>query len=68
MSTRSDQKKKKAFSEKVGNVTIPIYPSPTGGYEAYTVAWYEDGKRCRKVFADLKEARGHARQVAAKEV
>ena len=49
MRTRSDQKKKKALSEKVGNVTIPIYPSPTGGYEAYSVAWYEDGKRRRKV-------------------
>lgn len=56
----------KPISEKVGNVTIPIYPSPSGGYDAYTVAWYEDGKRRRKVFADLKEARGHARLVAAK--
>src|SRR5438132_504561 len=58
--------KKKPITEKVGNVAVPIYPSPSNGYEAYTVAWYEEGKRRRKVFADLREARTHARLVAAK--
>ena len=43
--------KEKRLSEKVGNVTIPIYPTSTKGYDGFTVVWYEAGKRCRKFFA-----------------
>jgi integrase len=54
------------MSEKVGNVTIPIYPASSNGYSGFTVAWYEAGKRCRKFFADETDARRHARLVATK--
>jgi integrase len=56
----------KRMSEKVGNVTIPIYPASSNGYSGFTVAWYEAGKRCRKFFADETDARRHARLVATK--
>ena len=54
------------MSEKVGNVTIPIYPTSSNGYSGFTVAWYEAGKRHRKFFASQADARRHARLVATK--
>ena len=56
----------KRTSEKVGNVTVPIYPTSGNGYSGFTVAWYEAGKRCRKFFAKETDARRHARLVATK--
>ena len=57
---------RKAIREKVGNVSIPIYETRSKGYSGFTVAWYENGKRCRKFFAELKDARLHAQTVAVK--
>jgi integrase len=56
----------KRMSEKVGNVSIPVYPTSSNGYSGFTVAWYESGKRCRKFFANETDARRHARLVATK--
>jgi integrase len=56
----------KRIEEKVGNVTIPVYPTSSKGYDGFTVAWYEEGKRYRKFFAREKDARKHARLVATK--
>jgi len=56
----------KRFTEKVGNVSVPVYPTSSNGYSGFTVAWYEGGKRCRKFFAQESEARTHARLVATK--
>jgi integrase len=56
----------KKISEKVGNVSVPVYPTARNGYDGFTVAWYEDGKRHRKFFADKSDARAHARLVATK--
>ena len=56
----------KRFSEKVGNVSVPVYPTSSNGYRGFTVAWYEGGKRCRKFFAKETDARRHARLVATK--
>jgi integrase len=63
---KSPPVREKRLSEKVGNVTIPIYLTSTKGYDGFTVVWYEAGKRCRKFFALLSDARGHARLVATK--
>ena len=52
--------------EKVGNVTIPIYPTNSKGYDGFTVAWYEGTKRLRKFFAREADARTHAKLVARK--
>lgn len=54
------------MSEKVGNVVIPIYPTSSNGYNGFTIAWYEGGKRHRKFFASEADARTHARLVATK--
>ena len=64
MATKNSQPK--TISEKVGNVSIPIYRTKSKGYAGFTVAWYENGKRSRKFFADLMDARTHARLVATK--
>src|SRR5882724_11828770 len=63
MTTKSEQKR---ITEKVGNVSIPIYPSDSNGYNGFMVVWYDAGKRCRKFFAQLSRARQHARLVATK--
>jgi integrase len=63
MSAKSEQKR---ISEKVGNVTVPIYTSDSKGYNGFTVVWYDAGKRCRKFFSQLSRARRHARLIATK--
>jgi integrase len=56
----------KRITEKVGNVSVPVYPTSSNGYSGFTVAWYEGGKRSRKFFAKEADARQHARLVATK--
>jgi integrase len=65
MSRRRTSQEKPLF-EKAGNVTVPIYRTPSKGYEGFTVSWYEGGKRLRKFFAEIEQARCHARLVATK--
>jgi hypothetical protein len=43
-----------------GPVSIPIYHTPTGSYDAFTVAWQHDGRTLRKKFSDLDKARAFA--------
>ncbi|MHA3774460.1 tyrosine-type recombinase/integrase [Verrucomicrobiota bacterium sgz303538] len=57
---------KKPHIVKVGSTRIPIYFTPTGDRERYTVAYYEAGKRKRKVFDDLLEAKAEATNIATK--
>ncbi len=42
---------------KKGSVVASIYPTPRDGYDAYTLAFYRDGKRVRKIFPTLEEAK-----------
>ncbi len=50
----------------VGNVKLPIYSTPHGSRERFTLAWREAGARKRKVFDHLPEARAHANEVGIK--
>ena len=49
---------------KRGMVRVKIYFTPSNGCDAYTVAYYFGGKRVRKTFADLTEAKVEAETVA----
>ncbi len=49
-----------------GSVTVLIYRTPSGGYDRYTVGWYEGRTRKRKTFHDLGEAKQHAETTANK--
>jgi integrase len=68
VSAKSELANRKRISEKVGNVTVPIYPSDSSknGYNGFTVVWRDGGKRCRKFFSQLSRARRHARLIATK--
>lgn len=47
----------KTIRIKRGGVTASIHPTPRAGYEAYTLVFYQDGKRVRKIFPTLELAR-----------
>ncbi|HEY5912778.1 MAG TPA: site-specific integrase [Verrucomicrobiae bacterium] len=50
---------------KRGSCVVTIYRTPTNGYASYTVVHYDsDGARCRKTFAEYKQARSAALEVA----
>jgi integrase len=66
MKVKIERANGKRITEKVGNVTVPIYPTPSNDYNGFTVAWRDGGKRLRKFFARLSDARKHARLVATK--
>ena len=51
---------------KVGSFTVPIYFTPTGERERFTVAYYEAGRRVRRVFDDAEAAKREAGMIAAK--
>ncbi len=57
---------KKPITVKSGAVSAKIYHTPTRGNDLYTLAWHEAGKRKRKTFADLAEARREANLIVAK--
>lgn len=48
---------------KVGSTRIKIYHGKRDGYPLHTVAWHVGEQRQRKTFADLDEAKRHARLV-----
>jgi len=50
---------------KIGGTTIKIYHGKSNGYALHTVAWHGEGKRHRKCFADVDEAKRYARLVLA---
>ncbi len=49
-----------------GSVTIPIYAGTTGGKTRYTIAFYLDGRRRRRMFTDLDKAKKEAKLAAEK--
>jgi hypothetical protein len=58
---------KKRIRIKVGQTSIPIYPTNSNGYHGWTVVWYgEAADRQRKFFAKETQARDYARRIATK--
>jgi integrase len=51
---------------KRDSVTVKIYQGKAGKYGLFTVTHYEGGKRQRKVFGQLKTARGYAEELATR--
>ena len=49
---------------KAGSAVVPIYQSKSGDRVRYAVSFYRDGKRLRKMFASLDEAKKEALFVA----
>jgi integrase len=49
-----------------GSVGIPIYAGTTGGRTRYTIAFHLNGKRQRRMFTDLDEAKREAKLAAEK--
>jgi len=54
------KKKVLPISVKVGNVTLKIYKGTSHGYPLHTLVWYEAGKRQRRTFSELQEAKDEA--------
>ena len=57
------------FTVKVGNVSVPIYAMPYVGKngtsgQQYCASFYEAGRRMRRNFAALSDARGFAEKQA----
>ena len=60
-----DRKKQGPFLKvKAGSAVVPIYRTESKGRVRYTLSFYRDGRRVRKVFTDLDEARKEALFVA----
>ncbi len=49
---------------KSGSAAVPVYRSETKGRVRYTLSFYREGRRERKVFADLEDAKREALFVA----
>lgn len=49
---------------KRGSVEVRVYKTPTRGFDAFTLCYYVDGKRRRRLLANLDEARDEANRVA----
>jgi integrase len=54
----------KVITVKAGSASVKIYSGESRGNPLFTIAYYHGGKRVRRVFADLKEAREEARAKA----
>lgn len=52
------------FEARSGSTKVPVYTSKTRTCETFVVSWYDGSKRARKSFADLEEAKRHAKRVA----
>ena len=51
---------------KHGSVTVPIYEGTTGGKVRYTLAYYHNGRRRRRMFTDIDTAKKEAKLAAEK--
>lgn len=49
---------------KVANISVKIYRGKAHGYDLFTVVYYPDGRRTRKVFGRFERARSYAQEVA----
>lgn len=63
MPTKINSESPKASRLKVGSTSFSIYPN----LNSFTLSWFEHGKRFRKTFPSIKQAKQHARQVKALE-
>ena len=65
-SKRSNRRKKQGpfLRVKAGSAAVPIYKTETDGRVRYTLSFYRDGRRVRKVFTDLDKVRKEALFVA----
>lgn len=63
---RSRGKKKQGpfIKIKFGSAAVPIYRTESQGRVRFTLSFYRDGRRMRKVFSDLEEAKKEALFVA----
>jgi hypothetical protein len=63
---RSKRHKKRGpfLKVKAGSAMVPIYKTETGGRVRFTLSFYRNGRRVRKVFTDLDKARKEALFVA----
>ena len=55
---RSKRHKKQGpfLKVKAGSAVVPIYRSESGKRVRFTLSFYQDGRRVRKMFSDLDEA------------
>src|SRR5688500_17454348 len=66
------QERRKDYSYKIGNITIPIHRTEArckkngAVYTAYVVSEYQGGQRKQKSFAKLEDAKSWAADIAAK--
>ena len=51
---------------KIGSAIVKIYCGKAHGYDLFTVAYHENGKRQRRTFADLGDAKNAAHEIALK--
>jgi hypothetical protein len=58
-------KPKFPISVKRGSTVVKIYETPNKGFDSYTLSYWSDGKRKRKTFANLIEAKQEANRIAA---
>ncbi len=49
-----------------GSVTVPIYKGTTGGKTRYTLAFYHNGRRQRRMLTDIDKAKKEAKLAAEK--
>ena len=49
---------------KAGSAVVPIYRNESNGRVRFTLSFYRDGRRRRKVFSNLEDAKREAQFVA----
>ena len=59
-------KPKGPLKVRCGNVTLPIYRGKSKGYDFFTLAYYEGGKRIRRTFSKLQDAKIEAEKAAVR--
>lgn len=59
MPTKTKSESPKVGRLKVGSTSFSIYPN----LNSFTLSWFEHGKRNRKTFPTIKQAKEHAREI-----
>ena len=59
------KKPKFPISGKRGSTVVKIYETPNKGFESFTLSYWSGGKRKRKTFSNLIEAKKEADRIAA---
>jgi hypothetical protein len=63
-SCRGEKKRCPFLKVKAGSAVVPIYQRESKGRVRYTLSFYREGRRERKVFNSLDDAKNEARFVA----